>query len=99
MAPDEDTAYRAVPSAAADTPPSQPFPRRGGRALRAGLVTTNSVRGGASHRVLEPIADAGAMWEAWADEPWVLDGAAVRVSMLAFGNGFLERRPMAGLRT
>ena len=64
-------------------------PRKGGR---VGLVTTNSVRGGASRKMLEPIADADAMWEAWADEPWVLDGAAVRVSMVGFGGGFLERR-------
>jgi len=59
---------------------------------RAGLVTTNSIRGGASRRVIAPITDADALMEAWADEPWVLDGAAVRVSMLGFGRGFLERR-------
>lgn len=59
---------------------------------RAGLVTTNSIRGGASRKVLDPIADADAIWEAWGDEPWVVDGAAVRVSMLGFGQGFLERR-------
>ncbi|RZJ44391.1 MAG: class I SAM-dependent DNA methyltransferase [Brevundimonas sp.] len=59
---------------------------------RVGLVTTNSIRGGASRKVLAPIADANAVWEAWADEPWVLDGAAVRVSMIGFGQGFLERR-------
>ena len=59
---------------------------------RAGLVTTNSIRGGANRRVVAPISDAGALMEAWADEPWVLDGAAVRVSMLGFGRGFLERR-------
>jgi len=59
---------------------------------RAGLVTTNSIRGGASRRVLDPIADANALMEAWADEPWVLEGAAVRVSMLGFGHGFIERR-------
>jgi len=59
---------------------------------RAGLVTTNSVRGGASRKVLDPIADAGALMEAWADEPWALNGAAVRVSMFGFGEGFVERR-------
>jgi type II restriction/modification system DNA methylase subunit YeeA len=32
------------------------------------------------------------MMEAWADEPWALDGAAVRVSMFGFGEGFVERR-------
>jgi len=63
-----------------------------GRAIRAGLVTTNSIRGGANRRVLDPIADADAIFEAWADEPWVLEGAAVRVSMVGFGGGFVERR-------
>lgn len=61
-------------------------------AERAGLVTTNSIRGGPNRRVLAPIADAGALHEAWADQPWVLEGAAVRVSMLGFGAGFIERR-------
>lgn len=68
---------------------------------RAGLVTTNSVRGGQSRKVLEPIATADAIWEAWPDEPWVLDGAAVRVSMVGFGNGFVSRslggRPVASI--
>ncbi len=62
------------------------------RARRAGLVATNSVRGGANRRVLDPIAAAGALMEAWSDEPWVLKGAAVRVSMLGFGEGFVARR-------
>ena len=55
-------------------------------------MTTNSVRGGASRRVLDPIADAGALMEAWADEPWIVAGAAVRVSMFGFGRGFVDRR-------
>ncbi|MDP2260768.1 MAG: class I SAM-dependent DNA methyltransferase [Caulobacter sp.] len=59
---------------------------------RAGFVTTNSIRGGASRKVLEPIADADAIMDAWADEPWALDGAAVRVSMVSFGEGFQSRR-------
>jgi type II restriction/modification system DNA methylase subunit YeeA len=63
-----------------------------GAAERAGLVTTNSIRGGANRRTLEPIVDAGVLMEAWADEPWALEGAAVRVSMLGFGRGFVERR-------
>ena len=62
------------------------------RAERAGLVTTNSVRGGASRRVLDPIADGGALMEAWSDEPWIVVGAAVRVSMFGFGRGFVDRR-------
>ncbi len=58
---------------------------------RVGLVTTNSMRGGANRRVLDPICDADAMWEAWADEAWAVEGAAVRVSMLGFGEGFSDR--------
>ncbi len=52
----------------------------------AGLVTTNSIRGGANRRVLDPIARAGALFEAWDDEPWLVAGAAVRVSLIAFGS-------------
>lgn len=59
---------------------------------RAGLVATNSVRGGSNRKVLDPIAEADALSVAWADEPWVLDGAAVRVSMICFGSGLIERR-------
>ncbi len=55
-----------------------------GRAKRAGLVSTNSIRGGANRRVLVPIAEQGTIFEAWSDEPWILDGAAVRVSIVCF---------------
>ncbi len=56
-----------------------------GNALRAGLVATNSIRGGANRTVLTPIADAQAIFEAWSDEAWTVDGAAVRVSLVCFG--------------
>jgi type II restriction/modification system DNA methylase subunit YeeA len=49
-----------------------------------GLVATNSIRGGANRRVLMPIADANGLFIAWGDQPWTVDGAAVRVSLLAF---------------
>jgi type II restriction/modification system DNA methylase subunit YeeA len=55
-----------------------------GRAKSVGLVATNSIRGGANRRLLEPIAQAGAIFEAWSDEPWTIDGAAVRVSIVCF---------------
>jgi type II restriction/modification system DNA methylase subunit YeeA len=57
----------------------------GSRAKRAGLVSTNSIRGGANRKVLEPIAEAGSIFEAWSDEAWTVDGAAVRVSLVCFG--------------
>jgi type II restriction/modification system DNA methylase subunit YeeA len=57
---------------------------RAGRFDRAGLVATNSIRGGASRRVLEPIVEDGVIFEAWDDEPWVIEGAAVRVALVCF---------------
>lgn len=56
----------------------------GGRLERAGLVATNSIRGGANREVLKPIVDGGRIFNAWSDEPWVVDGAAVRVSIVCF---------------
>ena len=55
-----------------------------GRATRAGLVATNSIRGGANRRVLQAATAGGRIFEAWSDEPWVIDGAAVRVSLVCF---------------
>ena len=52
--------------------------------LRAGLVATNSIRGGNNRRVLDRIDDDGTIFDAWSDEPWVIDGAAVRVSLVCF---------------
>lgn len=57
-----------------------------GHAKRAGLVATNSIRGGQNRKVLERITNTGSIFEAWSDEPWVLDGAAVRVSLVCFAN-------------
>lgn len=54
---------------------------------RAGLVATNSIRGGANRKVLDRIARTTRIFEAWSDEAWVNEGAAVRVSLLAFGRG------------
>jgi type II restriction/modification system DNA methylase subunit YeeA len=55
--------------------------------LRCGLVATNSIRGGANRAVLDDIVGHGRIFEAWSDEPWVLDGAAVRVSIVCFDEG------------
>ncbi|MBN8916337.1 MAG: class I SAM-dependent DNA methyltransferase [Rhizobiales bacterium] len=51
---------------------------------RVGLVSTNSIRGGANNQILKSIASEGRIFSAWADEPWVVDGAAVRVSLVCF---------------
>ena len=48
-------------------------------------MATNSIRGGRNRAVLDRIATDGAIFDAWSDEPWVVDGAAVRVSLVCFG--------------
>lgn len=55
-----------------------------GKLHRAGLVATNSIRGGANREVLKPIVADGRIFEAWSDQEWTVDGAAVRVSMVSF---------------
>lgn len=55
-----------------------------GQLAKAGLVSTNSIRGGLNREVLKAIADTGTIFSAWADEEWTVDGAAVRVSLVAF---------------
>jgi type II restriction/modification system DNA methylase subunit YeeA len=54
------------------------------KANRAGLVSTNSIRGGSNRKVLERILKNGTIFNAWSDEPWVNEGAAVRVSLICF---------------
>ena len=67
-----------------------------GNTRRAGLVATNSIRGGANRRALQIAIDGRPVFDAWSDEPWVIDGAAVRVSLICFsgvdGEPVLESR-------
>ncbi|MCA3003569.1 MAG: class I SAM-dependent DNA methyltransferase [Rhodocyclaceae bacterium] len=55
-----------------------------GGSKRAGLVGTNSIRQSTNRPVLERIATNGEIHNAWSDEEWVNEGAAVRVSIVAF---------------
>ena len=52
----------------------------------SGFVATNSIRQRGNRPVLERIAQTTRIFEAWADEPWVNEGAAVRVSLVCFGD-------------
>ncbi|MDE2892296.1 MAG: class I SAM-dependent DNA methyltransferase [Chloroflexota bacterium] len=61
-----------------------------GTSRRAGLLATNSIRGGANRRVLDAVKESGDIFVAWSDQPWVVDGAAVRVSIVAQDNGSEE---------
>ena len=58
-----------------------------GAVRRAGLIATNSIRGGLNRQTIERILETGGIFMAWSDRPWVLEGAAVRVSMIGFDNG------------
>ena len=72
-----------------------------GKARRAGLVATNSIRGGQNRKVLEAICASGRIFEAWSDQPWVADGASVRVSIVCFDRdhesaaSLLDDKPVA----
>ena len=67
-----------------------------GRAKRVGLLATNSIRQQQNRPVLERIKETGDIFMAWSDRPWVLDGAAVRVSMVGFDNGEEVSRTLDG---
>jgi hypothetical protein len=66
------------------------------KARRAGLLATQTIRGGANRTVLERILETGGIFMAWSDRAWVLDGAAVRVSLVGFDDGSNTRRTLDG---
>lgn len=57
-----------------------------GRVKRAGLIATQGIRGGVNRRVLERIKETGGIFWAQSDRNWLLNGATVHVSMVAFDN-------------
>ena len=63
---------------------------------RAGLLATNSIRGGANRAVLEAVQESGDIFLAWSDEKWVVEGAAVRVSIVAQDDGSEAHRILDG---
>jgi type II restriction/modification system DNA methylase subunit YeeA len=67
-----------------------------GRLKRAGLLATNSIRGGASRKVLDRIRESGQIFMAWSDEEWVVEGAAVRISLIGFDAGEETDRRLDG---
>jgi type II restriction/modification system DNA methylase subunit YeeA len=54
------------------------------RAERVGFVATNSISGGNNLPTMELVAKAATIFEAWTDEPWVVEGADVRVAVVCF---------------
>ena len=69
-----------------------------GKCRRAGLLATQGIRGGANRSVLDRILESGGIFAAWSDREWVLDGAAVRVSIVGFDNGSCTGRMLDGNR-
>jgi type II restriction/modification system DNA methylase subunit YeeA len=63
-----------------------------GSVLRAGFVATNSIRGGKNRVVLDRIAASSKITNAWGDEGWINEGAAVRVSLVCFAQKDAETR-------
>ena len=67
-----------------------------GATKRVGLLATNSVRGGANRRVLDRVKESGDIFMAWSDEPWVVEGANVRVSIVGQDDGSETQRTLDG---
>jgi GDP-L-fucose synthase len=55
-----------------------------GRAQRAGLLATQAIRGGTNRVVVQRIIDESEIFYAISDQEWILDGAAVHISMIGF---------------
>ena len=74
--------------------PRPPVPLAALRQFRAGcpsrtvehveLRVMRRSRGGANRRALQAATDTRRIFEAWSDEPWVIDGAAVPVLLVCF---------------
>jgi hypothetical protein len=70
----------------------------GFRTRRAGLLATQSIRGGSNRRVLERILASGGIFFARSDERWVLGGAAVHISFVGQDDGSEPYRELDGRR-
>jgi len=67
-----------------------------GTLKRAGLLATQGIRGGANRKSLERIKESGDIFWAQSDRDWILDGAAVHVSMVGFDGGAEPTRELDG---
>jgi type II restriction/modification system DNA methylase subunit YeeA len=67
--------------------------------VRVGLLSTNSIRQPVNRKVVERIKLTGDIFMAWSDRDWILEGAAVNVSILGFDNGTQQLRQLNGMPT
>ena len=68
-----------------------------GKSRRAGLLATQGIRGGLNRRVLERIKESGDIFLAVSDQPWVLDGAMVHISIVGQDDGTETARTLDGM--
>jgi type II restriction/modification system DNA methylase subunit YeeA len=54
------------------------------QASAVGLVATSSIRGGTNRPVLDRIWRDCKIFDAWSEQPWVIEGARVEVSIICF---------------
>jgi type II restriction/modification system DNA methylase subunit YeeA len=59
----------------------------------AGLVATDSLRGGLNRKVLDGIVETATIYEAWSSLPWVNEGASLQVCLVAFANKAFTVQP------
>lgn len=55
-----------------------------GNVRYCGLVSTKAIAKNANLPVLQKLAEDATIFDAWGNEPWVVNGAAVRVSIVCF---------------
>ncbi len=67
-----------------------------GRCKRAGLLATQRIRTGANREILDKIKGTGDIFWAISDQDWILDGANVNVSLIAFDKREEETRTLDG---
>ena len=67
-----------------------------GRSKRCGLIATQAIRNGLSRTVLDRINERGSIFMAYSDKVWILDGAAVQVSIIGFDDGSEKSRKLNG---
>jgi type II restriction/modification system DNA methylase subunit YeeA len=75
-----------------------------GKCRRAGLLATQGIRGGANRDTLKRIKESGNIFFAESDRDWILEGAAVHVSMVGFDGGSetelgLDGKPVSAINS
>lgn len=55
-----------------------------GTTQAVGFVATSSIRGGTNRPILDAITKQHRIFEAWSEQPWIIEGARVEVSLICF---------------